>query len=226
MSRSRIDPTVRTGRHPLALVRRESQRRAPALPDGVHEGGPLGNERLTASTGLILLIALAALGVTTLFLGQMLGGHIFIGMLLIGPLALKLASTGYRFGRYYTRNVPYRRHGPPHIALRLLAPVLVLASVTVFASGVALLIAGPPHRLLLRIHQVSFIVWGASFAVHTLAYLWRTPRLAAADWRHIPGRPANGSLTRRLLIGAALIGGLILALATLPLAHPWLTTQR
>jgi len=143
-------------------------------------------------------------------------------MLLIVPFVVKLASTGYRFTRYYTHNEPYRRHGPPHIALRLVAPALVLASIVVFATGVALLIAGPGHPWLAKAHQVSFVVWGAAFAPHALAYAWRTPRLAAADWR-AHDTPASGSLTRRLLLLGALISGLVLALATLPLAHPWLT---
>ena len=37
----------------------------------------------------------------------------FLGVLLIGPVALKLASTGYRFVRYYTSEPRYRRKGPP-----------------------------------------------------------------------------------------------------------------
>ena len=35
---------------------------------------------------------------------QLLWVHLFVGMVLIGPVLLKMASTGYRFARYYTAN--------------------------------------------------------------------------------------------------------------------------
>ena len=44
---------------------------------------------------------LAAEGVTILRLGRLLTLHFFIGMLLVGPVALKAGSTIYRFVRYY-----------------------------------------------------------------------------------------------------------------------------
>ena len=46
-------------------------------------------------------------------IGQLLWLHLFVGLLLIGPVVLKLASTGYRFARYYTNDAVYRRKGPP-----------------------------------------------------------------------------------------------------------------
>ena len=56
----------------------------------------------------------------------MLNAHMFLGMLLLGPVALKMGSTGYRFVRYYTGADAYRRKGPPAIELRLLAPFVVV----------------------------------------------------------------------------------------------------
>jgi hypothetical protein len=47
---------------------------------------------------------------------------------------LKLASTGYRFARYYTANPAYRRKGPPATPMRLLAPLVVISTVVVFGS--------------------------------------------------------------------------------------------
>ena len=67
-------------------------------------GGTAGNEQLTAATGVVLLVGLAVLGVTIVRIGSLLNVHMFLGMLLIGPVALKMASTGYRFVRYYTAN--------------------------------------------------------------------------------------------------------------------------
>src|SRR5690348_2628826 len=89
-------------------------------------GGTEGNARLTATTGIVLLGLLAAEGVTILSIRSLLSVHVFIGLLLIPPVLLKLASTGYRFFRYYTRAAEYVRHGPPILFMRMLvAPVLV-----------------------------------------------------------------------------------------------------
>ena len=77
--------------------------------------GPPGNERLTTSTGLILLVLLSIETLTTLSLRSYLPVHIFLGLLLLHR-RLKLASTGWRFVRYYTRNKPYRHEGPPQTA--------------------------------------------------------------------------------------------------------------
>ena len=71
-------------------------------------GGPDGNERLTAVTGVLLLVLLAVLGVTIVRIGQLTWLHLFLGLLLIGPVGLKMASTGYRFTRYYTHDPAYQ----------------------------------------------------------------------------------------------------------------------
>jgi hypothetical protein len=107
---------------------RDSRRRA------LTGGGPNGNEQLTASVSVLVLLALAVLGPTVLRIGQLISVHLFVGMLLLGPVALKMASTGYRFTRYYTRSVIYREKGPPEVLLRAIAPVVVVTTVVVFAS--------------------------------------------------------------------------------------------
>ena len=66
-------------------------------------GGTAGNQQLTAATAVVLLVLLAALGVTIVRIGGLLNPHMFLGMLLVGPVALKLASTGYRFVNATTR---------------------------------------------------------------------------------------------------------------------------
>jgi len=189
---------------------------------GTMRGGPDGNERLTAASGAVLFLLLAAEGVTILSIGQLLSPHVFIGMLLIPPVALKLASTGWRFARYYRGTREYREKGPPLLPLRLLAPVVVASTVAVFATGVALLVLGPSGRgLVLTLHKASFIVWIAATGVHVLAYVWRVPRLAFADWR--PGASAvSGAPARRLLIGGAVAAGAILAVTTVQYASPWM----
>ena len=66
-----------------------------------------GNTRLTATTAVVLLVLLAGEGVTILSIRPLLSAHIVIGLLLIPPVALKLASVGYRFVRYYTGDAAY-----------------------------------------------------------------------------------------------------------------------
>jgi hypothetical protein len=69
---------------------------------GLTAGGTDGNEQLTTVTGAILIVLLAVIGFTIPQLRQFISVHLFIGMLLIGPVLLKMASMGYRFVRYYT----------------------------------------------------------------------------------------------------------------------------
>ena len=181
----------------------------------VPEPGTLKNERLTATTSVVLVALLLVEGVTTLFLRPLLPVHIFVGMLLIPPVALKLASTGYRFVRYYTGKPAYVRRGPPHIVLRALAPVLVAATLGVLATGVSLLALGPDsgRGIVLGLHKLSFIVWLAVASVHVLAYLPRLPALLLAR---------SGAARRLGLVAASVAAGLILAGGTYSLAGPWL----
>ena len=123
--------------------------------------GVAGNARLTGGVAAALLVLLAAEGATIPFIGQLLGPHVFIGMLLIPPVLLKLGSTGYRFARYYSGNPAYVRNGPPNIALRVLAPGVVFTTLALFVTGVALLVAGPPSDTLKFAHKLSFIAWVA-----------------------------------------------------------------
>jgi hypothetical protein len=190
-------------------------RRRRSLLARLTAGGTDGNEQLTAIVGVLLILMLAALGVTILRIGQLLDAHMFIGMLLLGPLALKMASTGYRFVRYYTSDPDYRRKGPPPIELRLLAPAVVLTTVVVFATGVALLFAGPGSRgVLLPLHKVSFILWIAVTALHVLGHLAALPAALAADRQRPWDAAGSGRGARALLLAGAIVGGLVIALLT------------
>ena len=181
-------------------------------------GGAIGNQRLTSLTGIVLLVLLAVEGATVPAVRQLLSVHIFVGMLLLGPIALKLASTGYRFMRYYANGSEYVRLGPPAPLMRVLvAPVLVLSTVTLFGTGVTLLAV--PHRgLVLGLHKASFIVWFGAMTIHVLAYTARAARHVVSD---LLDRPGGGAL-RMGLAALALGAGLVTAYATYPLASPWL----
>lgn len=197
-----------------------------AVPAAVRDGVE-GNSRLTGGAAVILLALLAAEGATIPFIGQLLGPHIFIGMLLVVPVTLKLASTGYRFARYYAGTPAYVRKGPPPIILRLLGPVVVLTTLMLFATGVALLVAGPPSNTLKLAHKASFILWFGAMAIHVLGHVLEVPKLAMPDWRRHGGREAAlaGSGMRVALLLGSLALGLALALATYSAAGPWLSAH-
>jgi hypothetical protein len=187
---------------------------------GDRTGGPDGNARLTATTGAVLIVLLAAEGVTILRIRGLISLHIFIGMLLIPPVALKLATTGYRFMRYYAGTAAYVAKGPPQALMRfVVAPIVVASTIVLFGTGVPLLVRGPGGGLLLGLHKASFVVWLGATAVHVLWYLGRVPALVSADWR--PVLRIGGVALRAGLVLAVLGAGIVLAASTLSLAHPW-----
>jgi hypothetical protein len=198
-----------------------TRRQAPISPRARRRfgGGATGNDRLTSATAALLIVLLAVEGATIPFLRSLLTVHIFVGMLLLGPVALKLGTTGYRFVRYYGHSPEYVRRGPPAPAMRLfVAPVLVLSTLTLFGTGIGLIAVGPGRGPLLLLHKASFIVWVGAMSIHVLAYAARAARHAFADFgRH---RLQGVALRFGLLLGA-LVAGLVVALLTLPLAGPW-----
>ena len=184
-------------------------------------GGTDGNEILTNATAVVLTVLLLVEGVTILSLHPLISVHMFVGMVLIPPVLLKLASTGYRFVRYYTGSRPYREKGPPPLFLRALAPVLVATTVSIFATGVWLLLLGHRSDEVLFLHKASFFVWGAVFAVHFLYHLPRMARSLRADWTASRRRSVSGSSLRATLVAASLGGGLALAISVLSLIDGW-----
>ena len=184
-------------------------------------GGTTGNERLTSAAALVLVGLLVAEGVTIVHMRGLVTVHMFVGLVLIPPVLLKLASTGYRFVRYYTGARAYREKGPPRLPLRLMAPVLVASTVAVFLTGVLLLAVGHTSHGLLELHRLSSIVWGVVFGVHLLAYAARAVRSVLADWGATRGRAVPGTGVRGMLVVAAVGGGAALALSLLPAIDAW-----
>jgi hypothetical protein len=190
--------------------------------------GADGNARLTGAAGLVLLVVLFVEGITILEVRQLITLHIFVGLMLIPPTALKLGSTFYRFVRYYTHAPGYVRHGPPPPLLRWTAPLLIVFTGAVLLSGVALLVLGPDRpRLVLSAHKASFIIWFALMALHVLGHLKGALVLSRRDWwpradraRTRVGAPA-GKGRRGGLVVVSLVAGVVLAVALLPTASPW-----
>lgn len=189
--------------------------------------GVEGNSRLTAVNGMTLLLLLAVEGVTVLNVRGMITLHVYLGVLLVGPVLLKTASTGYRFARYYTGARPYREKGPPHPLLRMLGPVVILSSLAVLGTGLGLIAVGPAHREpLLTLHQASFVIWLVAMSVHVLGHILDGSR---TTWRELSDPRAAPATRRRrartLAIAVSLIGSVGLATALMPAAQSW-TSQR
>ncbi|MGI8505943.1 MAG: hypothetical protein ACR2MK_03900 [Solirubrobacteraceae bacterium] len=208
-----------------SLSRRSSANGMRPRPRVGMRGGPDGNEQLTAWAGVILLVLLAVLGVTIVRIGQLLSLHLFLGLLLIGPVALKMASTGYRFVRYYTRNPAYRRKGAPEMWLRMIAPVVVLSTIGVFLSGVLLLFDGPADRNpLVLIHKVTFFAWLAVTGLHVLGHLPGLPaalRAGSPQRSRWPEQDPGGAAGRAIAIAGVLVGGAVLAVVLIPDFGVW-----
>lgn len=190
---------------------------------GGRTGGVAGNARLTATNAAVLLVLLAAEGVTVLRVRSLLSPHVFIGMLLVPPIVLKMASTGWRFVRYYLGTPSYRRKGPPPALLRLLGPFVVVLTVVLFASGIGLLYApaGWQGRLLF-LHKAGFVLWFGAMAIHVLGHALDTAKLAPRDWYRRTRRQVAGAGARQWGIAVSLVLGLSLGVLVTPHASWWL----
>lgn len=204
----------------VGLGRRE--RRDPSLGAS---GGPAGNALLTAWIGMVLLVGSFVEGLTLVSVGRFLSWHIIVGTVLVPPTLVKTATTSWRFSRYYTRNGPYRTAGPPVLVLRVAGPVVVLSTVGLLGSGLALIALGPAasqSSLLtlpgvvvtaITVHQVLFIVWAAAMTVHVVGRA--VPAVAVLAGRQrtvaVPGRTARGGIVLATLAAAALAGVLVVA---------------
>lgn len=209
-------------RRPRTLSRAYQPATFPA--PGRRTGGVEGNHRLTALTAVVLLILLFFEGLTILALRLLIVPHVFLGMLLIPPILLKLASTGYRFARYYTHARSYVEAGPPQILLRLMAPILVAATAALFATGLVLLFGGPGQDIWRRLHILAFLGWFGLMSVHVLAYVWRLPFLALPEvglGRLVGKSPLPGWLSRDGLVVGSIILGVLLAVATFHWDTAW-----
>jgi hypothetical protein len=189
---------------------------------------PHGNKHLTAAVGVRLLVPIVV-ELVSIVLGvhSFMSLHVFVGFLLIPPVLLKLGSTGWRFFRYYTRSDLYLAEGPPQLAMRLLAPLLVAATVVLFGSGVAMgLLQGHALTLARRLHGPSSVVWIVLVGVHVLVYLKRSLVDTTADVASAVRSNARGSRRRLSVLGVVAASGLVIGAATVPAQHRWVDLPR
>ncbi len=199
----------------------------PNRPVGVRRrGGGSGvesNARLTGAAAAVLLVLFFLEGVTILGVRQHLTWHVFLGMVLIPPVLLKMGSTTWRFVRYYRGAPAYRRKGPPPAILRLLGPVLVVLTVIMLASGVALVLA--PNALgrhLLFVHKASFVLWFGAMVIHVLGHLAETAQLAPLDMARRTRSQVRGASARQWALVISLVAGVLLGVVMLGPTHHYL----
>jgi hypothetical protein len=182
--------------------------------------GVEGNSRITAVLGAVLFLVLAVEGVTIWDVRSMLSLHVFIGFFVIPIVCVKLATTSYRAFHYYRGTAAFRRKGPPHPVLRILAPVVIVSTVSMLLFGVVTLAVGPKHREpWLTLHQGSFVVWLVATAVHVLGHLFETWKLTRDEVLDKPPVPRRA--TRLLVVGIGVAVGLALGIASLKWTGAW-----
>jgi hypothetical protein len=204
-----------------------SHREDPVAP---RTGGPAGNARLTAWTGLALLAFFLAESVTLLSVGHLITAHILIGAFLVPLVILKTATTGWRIARYYLGSPEYRQAGPPPTLLRLLGPLVVLTGLAVLGSGLALIALGrstfsPIVTIAgfsinaLTIHQASFAAWLVVTGLHVLTRTVPAVKVAAASGRH--GRRVPGGKARATVLITTAAAGVLVSVLVLHLSSDW-----
>jgi peptidoglycan/LPS O-acetylase OafA/YrhL len=106
--------------------------------------------------------------------------------------------------------------------MRVLAPLLVAATVVLFGSGVAM---GVLHGQALdwaRLHGPASVIWLSLLGLHVLVYFTRAVRKTADDAAPEPRSRARGAGVRALALAAAIVSGLVIAAATVPAQHHWI----
>jgi succinate dehydrogenase/fumarate reductase cytochrome b subunit len=173
------------------------------------------NARLTATTGLVLLV-LFVIEIVTVALQprNVLTLHIVVGLMLIPPVVVKLGSTVWRMISYY-RGVPeYRRKGPPPWWLRVLGPVLGVLTILVLASGVLLIFGPHPvYGAALFIHKKIFYLWLAAIALHVAAHILNAVRWAYRDTARRLRVSTPGTRQRLAIVFGCVVIGTALGLA-------------
>ncbi len=200
----------------------------PVLP---RTGGPAGNAQLTARLGLALLALFVAELVTLVDIRGLITWHLAVGLLLVPPALVKIATTGWRILRYYAGAAAYHEAGPPPLLLRLLGPLVIVGTLALLGTGVALIVVGeqtgrqPLLTVLgqdispLSLHQASFVLWGVATGLHVLGRLLPAARLATtttAGGRRVPG--AGGRATALVVTAAAAV---LVAAVVLGLGSSW-----
>jgi hypothetical protein len=183
-------------------------------------GGPAGNGLLTAYLGLLLLALVLGELVTVLDVEGMLTWHLALGALLVPPALAKTMTTGWRAAGYYLGGKARSDIEPPPMPMRLLGPLVVVSTLGLLGTGLALVALGPdagrqPNLWfgldVLTLHQAAFIVFDVAAGLHLLArFVPAVRRVSGRVERAVPGRSARACALVVTLAAAALAAVLVL----------------
>ena len=212
-------------------------------------GGTTGNERLTTATGVVLLVLLAVIGVTILRLRSLLWVHLFVGMLLIGPIALKIGQHGLPLRALLHRRPALPPQGPAVRACCGCSPRSSSSRRSRCSPAVSRCCSSG-HPRAGRCCRSTRSASSSGSLVTSLHVLGHLPEVAAAvglgaetaskvDVLGAMGSTDGGDLSaweapgaaltaragragRGLSLAGALAGGAVLAVAVIPQFGPWL----
>ncbi len=186
------------------------------------EVGVRENGRLTALTAGLLLVLLFLEGLTIVSIESLIVLHFVIGFLLLAPVVLKLGTTSYKIVRYYGGAPAYVAAGPPSLIRRLLGPVVIVLTVTLFASGVALAFVGPTHvGSWFFIHKASFVLWFMAMTLHVLLHFAGTVVAGADEYFLRKKHPLPGWVKRQFVLLATIAIGIGLGAWSLSYTSGW-----
>ena len=174
-------------------------------------------------SGLVSLLLLAAAVVTILSLDTLWRWHEAAGFALLPVLAAKLVPIGVRAVRYYwsglrrrwTQTAPSGGITPPVLIARLTAPALVAATALLLGSGIVMWHTGDQRSLASTVHNVSAIAGGVLLALHIACHARSTLAVGVRSLA-APGERATGGGVPPMVVAGALVGGIILAVLTVP----------
>jgi hypothetical protein len=180
------------------------------------------NARLTGLTAALLIVFLAIEGVTILSLDSLMTLHFIIGTLLVAPVLLKLGTTGYKIFRYYTGNAAYVAQGPPPLARRLLGPMVIVTSIGLLGTGIALALI--PKKSIdpwVFAHKAFFVLWFVAMTIHVLLHVVATFRAVVFEYFVGHTSVLPGWLTRQTVLIVVLIAGIALGVWSISYSHGW-----
>ena len=104
--------------------------------------------------------------------------------------------------------------------MRLLAPLLVAATIVLFASGVAMgMLHGSALIVARRLHGPASVVWLVLVGIHVLVYLKRALIDSSEDVAPSSRASVPGASARAYLLSTAIVSGVVIGVATVPAQH-------
>lgn len=178
--------------------------------------------RLSAISGVIMLVLFLAELVTLPLIGPLISYHIVFGVILAMLLVVKLSAVGYRFARFYAGDSEFVQAGPPWLPLRYIAPGLVLSTIALLGSGVEMTFAGPGSFSTLFLEPAHVLVsvgWLFFVMLHVFVYFRRSIIATGEEIRYSSQgcRSKSQRIGARLRMTIVLVSILLGTALTLPL---------